>query len=78
MERKNSQERENGSRDNFSTLEKVKDEGEDENEQDEDASVSLHVDLSEEKSSLISESEHFPTRQPLTKFPRISNPFGMG
>ena len=58
--RKNSQERGNGSRDDLSTMDEVKvfkDEGEEENEQD--ASESLHADLLEEKSSLISESEIF-------------------
>ena len=47
-------------RDDLSTLDEVKvfkDEGEEENEQD--ASESLHADLLEEKSSLISESEIF-------------------
>ena len=47
-------------RDDLSALDEVKvvkDEGEEENEQD--ASESLHADLLEEKSSLISESEIF-------------------
>lgn len=76
--RKSPQDRENGSRDDLSTMDEVKvfkDEGEEENEQD--ASESLHADLLEEKSSLISESEQFSRRQPLAEFPRFSNPFGM-
>ena len=56
MKRKNSQERENGSRDDLSTLDEVK-VFKDENEQD--ASKSIHAYLLEEKSSLISESEIF-------------------
>ena len=69
--------------DDFSTMDEVKvfkDEGEDENEQD--ASESLQADLLDEKSNLITESEHFQrkhdARSLLSVPPSFPNPFGMG
>jgi len=72
-----------GGGDDFSTRDEVKvfkDEGEDENEQN--ASESLHADLFEEKSNLITESERFQrksdARTLLSVPPSFPNPFGMG